>query len=633
MKKDFRRAVHFDFHTHPGIEDMNNFDVQKFADILQKSHVSYVNIFAKCNQGYCYYPTKIGMVYPGLTKDLFGEMIKELHARNIGVSAYFNVGIDVANLLNHKEWVKQDNIPNNYSAGKACFNKPGYVAFIKSIIQEVLDNYDVDGVFCDCMYIQPCYCEKCKTEMMEKNIDWTDKKQASIFYDTILESFVKDVCKMVGTNKHMQIKGYKWDREFEDHIELVCLPNSDMTYDYFLPYAAFARSCGKETTYMAGRFVDGWGDFGGIVSKASLENDMYDALCAGFGFCIADHLHPSQGVIPYLYNNIRQINETLMRYEPYIDGAEYLADIAVITQSANEEMCNHSGISRMLSELKFGYNIIRENMDFTKYKVLLLPDNVTINNETAKKIEAFMQNGGKVISCGSGGLNICKTDFALEDYRKVIRYEGLDNQTHSFFVLNSIINSDKTGVSWATYKPSIYMQAKAGEVWAEEIGLYFDKHKEENGFNYVYIPPKNRTGRSSIIVTDNFAHVSFDIFEGYAKHFSEVHREIVKLLLNKYLPSPIIKAENMPISSRITLTKTNTHTNLNIKITHPESKGTQGIVDEHNSLPAGKKILVKGHYTSAKEPLTGKIIAIQPCGQYSEIILPEIVGFIMIVLQ
>jgi hypothetical protein len=56
-------------------------------------------------------------------------------------------------------------------------------------------------------------------------------------------------------------------------------------------------------------------------------------------------------------------------------------------------------------------------------------------------------------------------------------------------------------------------------------------------------------------------------------------------------------------------------------------------VDEHNSLPAGKKILVKGHYTSAKEPLTGKIIAIQPCGQYSEIILPEIVGFIMIVLQ
>ena len=108
MKKDFRRAVHFDFHTHPGIDDMNNFDVQKFADILQKSHISYVNIFAKCNQGYCYYPTKIGTVYPGLTKDLFGEMIKELHARNIGVSAYFNVGIDVANLLNHKEWVKQD---------------------------------------------------------------------------------------------------------------------------------------------------------------------------------------------------------------------------------------------------------------------------------------------------------------------------------------------------------------------------------------------------------------------------------------------------------------------------------------------------------------------------------------------
>lgn len=633
MKKDYRRAVHFDFHTHPGIDDMNDFDVQTFADMLQKAHVTYVNVFAKCNQGYCYYPTKIGTVYPGLTKDLFGEMVSALHERGIGVTAYFNVGIDVANLLRHTEWVKKDNIPDNYSAGKACFNQTEYVAFIKSIIQEVLDNYDIDGVFCDCMYIQPCYCEKCKAEMLAQGIDWTDKKQASVFYDGILERFVKDVCKMVGPNKHMQINGYKWDREFEDHIELECLPTSCWTYDYFLPYAAFARSCGKEVTYMTGRFVEGWGDFGGVVPKASLENDMYDALCAGFGYCVGDHAHPSQGIIPYLYNNVRQINETLMQYEPYTENCEYVAEVAVITQSVCEEMWDHMGVARMLSELKIGYNIIRENADFSKYQLLILPDNVTLSDETANKVQAFMQQGGKVISCGSGGLNISKTDFALEEYRNTIRFEGLDKQTYSFFVLNDIVPTDKTGVSWSTYKPSIYMTAKTGDIWADEVGLYFDKKKEENGFDYVYIPPKNRTGRSSIVVTDNFTHISFDIFEGYAKHFAEVHREVLKLLLEKYLPAQNIKAENMPISSRITLTKARAHTNVNIKVTHPEARGRQGVVDEHTVLPAGRKIQVKGKYTSAKEPLSGKNIAIVPCGEYTEITLPEIVGFIMIVLE
>ena len=88
MKTTMKRAVHFDFHTMPGIDDMTGtFGPKDLAEALSDAHVDYVNIFARCNIGFSYYPTKLGTVYPGLDRDLLGEAIEELHKRNIGVTA------------------------------------------------------------------------------------------------------------------------------------------------------------------------------------------------------------------------------------------------------------------------------------------------------------------------------------------------------------------------------------------------------------------------------------------------------------------------------------------------------------------------------------------------------------------
>ena len=67
-----KRAIHFDFHTMPGCNDIGaEFNGEEFVATLKKAKVEYINIFAKCNLGFCYYPTKVGTVYPGLKFDLF----------------------------------------------------------------------------------------------------------------------------------------------------------------------------------------------------------------------------------------------------------------------------------------------------------------------------------------------------------------------------------------------------------------------------------------------------------------------------------------------------------------------------------------------------------------------------------
>lgn len=70
-----RRAIHLDFHTMPGIYDVGrDFDGEVFARTLADAHVDYITVFARCNLGFAYYPTRVGVMHPGLKFDLLGGM-------------------------------------------------------------------------------------------------------------------------------------------------------------------------------------------------------------------------------------------------------------------------------------------------------------------------------------------------------------------------------------------------------------------------------------------------------------------------------------------------------------------------------------------------------------------------------
>ena len=100
-----KRAVHFDFHTMPGIHDFNrDWDPELYAQRLADAHVTFINMFAQCNLGFAYYPTKVGIPYPGMKGDMFGDLLKACHKRGIRVAAYINVGLNHEHLRLHPEW-------------------------------------------------------------------------------------------------------------------------------------------------------------------------------------------------------------------------------------------------------------------------------------------------------------------------------------------------------------------------------------------------------------------------------------------------------------------------------------------------------------------------------------------------
>lgn len=148
LLRKLKRAIHFDFHTVKGIDCiLRDFDTADFAQTLSDSGVDYITFFAACNNGLCYYPTKTGVMYPGLKIDLLGEVVKECHTRDIGVSAYINVGLNHEQALLHQDWSRVDeqgrvlNFGGNlvHDCGKTgdnaftrtmCFNNPRYVEYV-----------------------------------------------------------------------------------------------------------------------------------------------------------------------------------------------------------------------------------------------------------------------------------------------------------------------------------------------------------------------------------------------------------------------------------------------------------------------------------------------------------------------
>jgi hypothetical protein len=68
MKLKYRQ-IHLDFHNSPLIYNIGeNFEPEKFAEIMKKANVNSVTFFAKCHHGMSYYKTKVGKMHPALKK-------------------------------------------------------------------------------------------------------------------------------------------------------------------------------------------------------------------------------------------------------------------------------------------------------------------------------------------------------------------------------------------------------------------------------------------------------------------------------------------------------------------------------------------------------------------------------------
>lgn len=628
-----KRAIHLDFHTMPGIYDFEEtFDPKAFAQTLADAKVKYINAVAQCNLGFCYFPTKVGVRYPGLKTDLFGSIVKACNEVGIKVVAYVSTGLNHEQSRLHPEWCNMnedgqiiygDRTINFFR--NVCYNT-GYTDHILALYKELLDNYELDGLFLDSTVPRACYCARCTEKMLAAGVDITDPKAVEAFGMESTLAFREKVRALLPAGKRLKMNGLGHDSC--THAEIECLPTGGWGYEFFAAACARARNIHKDVIYMTGRFQRSWGDFGGLRTTASLENDFYDGLLNNTQISVGDHMHPRGGLEPAVYAQVKKLFTQMEAYEPWTDNARYLPEVGVLWQGGIATPTGY-GLARMLGELKYNFDFVDGNTDFRRFSAMILPDTICVTPELAAKLSAYLAQGGKVLFTGSSALNAEKTGFALPEL-DFAEFCGIDSTFTGYY--QPLDSSDGLDVR-SMYEPGIFLRAKnAADVAAKYVKPYFDRHWDGK-HGYYYTPPTKEAPYDAVVHHGNTELISFNVFAAYNHYASAFHKKLVADALARAIPDKLIDASQLPSTARATLTGTEDYTLLHVKVTYPEARGGSCAIEEHNVLPAGRTIRVKGAYRKVMLLPEQTALPFRTENGYAVLDLPEITGYQMFCLE
>lgn len=597
--KSLERAMHFDFHTGPGIQEIfGHFDAERFAEQLAAAHVEYVNLAARCNMGFSYYNTKVGKKYPGLgERDPFREMLEACHRRGIGVTAYLNLGLDHEMAADHPNWLKVDRAGRIYKEDKKdsffrmmCHNSPYRAHFLQEVRE--LCGYEIDGLFCDCFALRECFCPACMTDMAKRGVDPADDAAVLDYQKDVRNELAEEILAALG-EKRGKIKVYFNDMSrkegYQTHAEVECLTGSlRWGYDYFDSMAAYTRTMYEDRVYMSARFQNSWGDFGGLKPLASMQNDLYDAMMNSFGMSFGDHLHPVDGFEPRVAERIGAVMAEKMAYEPYLRNGTNRAEIGVVIHSNDYTYTLPAfvrGAARMLKELKLTYNVYDENGPFDRdgLKLLILEEGAGFDSTFKARLKGYVEQGGAVLFTGAA-IDLGR-ELGVLDFLDSVEKDPRDNAYYT---------TEEGGMRIAVYAPSRVLKNGSGQ----ELARYAD-----NVMNFTwdgrqslkYRPQGAVTDFSAAVVKGNVGCICFDLFKAYAENFLTDHRDLADTLIRALMPQRLIEAPQMPRTATVSLTQNRTHTVFHVKATYAEHKMNRGIIEEHNYMKS-TPVSVQGEY-------------------------------------
>src|SRR5262249_32673893 len=154
-----------------------------------------------------------------------------------------------------------------------------------------------------------------------------------------------------------------------------------------------------------------WGDFHSYKNSAALEFECFRMLALGATCSIGDQLPPNGALDAPAYDLIGQVYSEVERKEPWCVGARTISEIGVLTP---EEFGGGAfwelppavnGITRLLEESANQFDILDSASDFTRYRILVLPDAIPVSSTLAAKLEAYLAQGGALIASFESGLN------------------------------------------------------------------------------------------------------------------------------------------------------------------------------------------------------------------------------------
>lgn len=571
------RQVHLDFHTSEKIEGIGEkFDKKQFQEALRAGHIDSITLFSKCHHGWAYHPSKANDMHPHLKFDLLKAQIEAAHEIGVKTPVYVSAGFDEKIARRHPDWIfmyrgGHDIVVGDFSNPgyhRLCMNSP-YLDYLAEQVKEVCRNYDADGIFMDIVGEAPCYCMYCYNILVSEGKDPYDENDAKELAIRTYAKYTKTIRDAIDSVKpglplfhnggHV-IRGRRDMAYMNTHLELESLPTGGWGYDHFPLSAAYARTLGMEYLGMTGKFHTSWGEFGGFKHPNALRFEI--ALSAAFGAkcSVGDQLHPSGEMNMATYKLMGEAYGELEEREEWCDNVTPVADIAILSSEAVKSALNNmndvntndidAGTVRMMLEGKYLFNVIDLLEDFGKYKVLILPDSILVDDSLKEKLKAFTAGGGKVLATGKSGLDADMKDFVLDFGAKHLG----DNEFSPDYFRPKFDIDVYDDTSFVMYERG----QKIENIGGTELGIrenpYFNRARDYF-CSHLHTPNNAEDISCGYIEGKDGIYISWPVFCEYAKKGSLILKKMVCYALDRLLGEEKTLVTSLPAQGVATLNK------------------------------------------------------------------------------
>lgn len=571
------RQIHLDFHTSEHIPGVGAaFDPDDFVATFKAASVDSVTVFAKCHHGWSYYPTEVGAPHPHLARpDLLGDMVRALSAADIECPIYISVQWDERNARLHPEWRVRSATFNRFDPAQLqagwhtlCLNHEAYRQQLLEQAREVSRRYPTQGLFFDIILATDCVCAACLATMEAHALDPENPEHRSQNDEWVNERFRSETSAALRAEfpdlrifyncGHIHKQGPKRFASYS-HLELESLPTGGWGYDHFPSSARYAATLGMDFVAHTGKFHTTWGEFGGFKHPDALEYECAQMVALGSKCLVGDQLHPSGSINRDTYASIAPAYARIAHLEPYLDGARQVSEIAILSAehfhpSGDHNHASDDGAAQMLQELKLPFDVIDRSADFSAYRLLILPDTIDLDEESAGRLARYLAGGGRAILSDRSGLDAAGRPLAALG----LGIEANGNQ-HGFEP--TYILADPAGLPGLTASPFV-MYGKARNITAagatvlgEIVPPYFNRtYRHFSSHQHAPDNPDAAPLGPAATEHNGVAYIAYPIFEMYHAIGQPLYKYLVHGLIERLMPDPVIRTD-LSSSGRASLTR------------------------------------------------------------------------------
>ncbi len=451
-KNSYRRHL-CDMHIDDWDENfLCRFSPNDYYDNLKAANIKSAMIYFQSHAGHCYYPTKTGHIHNSFIgkEDTMRQLVDMCRKNDIHVTGYYSLIYNTYEHDKHPEWriveadgrsVRKKNKSNNIEGfstasearyGVCCPNNTEYRAFVFAQIEEMLEYFDVDGMFYDMpFWPQFCYCESCKKR-------WAEEVGGEIPTNGDMSDPL--------WQKHIE-KRRQWMGEFVKAVTYKTKSiNKNISVEHNFAYAVAANDQSKCCSYEVNESCDYVGGdlYGGFMEQSFTckfyrnitNNQPFEYM---FGRCTpslsmhtvtkspdqidlsvfltAAH-HGATFVIDAInldgtfdnrfYKRMGESFKKQIPYEKYFKG-DLAADVGVYYSinsifnshgnSFNNKTCAVNSVKAMI-ENHIPVDVTGCFSKLEKYKVLIAPYLTYADEKDTQRIVDFVENGGTLYLSG-----------------------------------------------------------------------------------------------------------------------------------------------------------------------------------------------------------------------------------------